>query len=165
MVGILAIAALGFLVAHLWHHTHGVVASPGTTALSAPPRTTTGARAPAASTAATTPTRATTVTHTQKTTATRAMTTTTRAVGHVSLLLTARADTWLEVRSGSSTGSVLYSGTLAAGSTKSFRARSVWARFGAAGSLSARLDRKELRLPSGTYDATFDARGFRRLGG
>jgi len=34
VLGVLAIAALGFLVAHLWHHTHGVAAAPGTTSLS-----------------------------------------------------------------------------------------------------------------------------------
>jgi RodZ C-terminal domain len=82
----------------------------------------------------------------------------------VSLLVTAKTDTWLEIRSGSSTGPVLYSGTLAAASTKTFRARTLWARFGAAGNLSTRLEGKPIRLPSGTYDATFDNHGFRPAG-
>ena len=149
-LGLVAIAALVLLVLHLRHHTHDVAGSAATTrpaaATTAPPTTTdstTGAR--------------TTTSTTTRTTATSP------AAALVSLGLTARADTWLEVRSGSATGPVLYDGTLAAGSEQHFRAPVLWARFGAAGNLSARLDGKALQLPSGTYSTTFDRHGFRRL--
>jgi hypothetical protein len=165
VLGILAIAALGFLIVHLWHHTHDVPAVSPSTPLSTPTRSPSGTR-PATSTAATTPTNSTSAARKSPPAKKHPVARTNPpAAGGVSLLLTARIDTWLEVRSGSSTGPVLYSGTLAAGSSKSFRVKAIWARFGAAGNLSARLNRKALRLPSGTYDATFGARGFRRLGG
>lgn len=45
-----------------------------------------------------------------------------------------------------------------------FRARVLWARFGAAANLSARLNGEPVRLPSGTYDATFDRHGIRQAG-
>ena len=82
----------------------------------------------------------------------------------MTLLLKAKSDTWLEIRTTSATGPVLYSGTLVAGATKHFHARSFWARFGAAGNVFARLEGRVIRLPSGTYSATFDAHGFRPTG-
>lgn len=158
VLGVLGIAALGFLVAHLWHHTHGA-AAPGTAPLPTLSQArTTGTRRPAQNATSTTTSASTTGAQTT----TPATTATTAASGTVFLLLKAKTDTWLEVRAGSSTGSVLYSGTLASGTTKIFRARSLWARFGAAGNLSARFNKQVLHLPSGTYDATFDGRGFRR---
>lgn len=163
VLGVLAIAGLGFLIAHLWRHTNGVAAPPPNSQ-SVPARTSSGTGS--TGTADTTATGAATGARTTTSVMTRSKTTTaTPAAGTVSLLLTARASTWLQVRSGSSTGSILYSGTLAAGQTKVFRGRTVWARFGAAGNLSAQLDRKAFRLPSGTYDATFDGHGFRKAGG
>ena len=39
----------------------------------------------------------------------------------VDLALTASRATWIEVRAGSATGAVLYTGTLLSGTTKSFR--------------------------------------------
>jgi uncharacterized protein DUF4115 len=165
VLGILAIAALGFLIAHLWHHTHGVPAVSPSAPLSTAARSPSGSR-PASSAAATTRPASTSAARKSPPVKKHPVAgTNAPAKGGVSLLLVARIDTWLEVRSASSTGHVLYSGTLVAGSAKSFRARSIWARFGAAGNLSARLNRKELRLPSGTYDAIFDSRGFQRLGG
>jgi hypothetical protein len=95
---------------------------------------------------------------------TRPATTSTFTPDVVSLLVRARTDTWLEIRSGSPTGSLLYSGTLSATSTRTFRARALWARFGAAGNLLVRLDGKPINLPSGTYDAAFNSHGFRRIG-
>jgi hypothetical protein len=155
-LGVLAVAVLGVLVARLWHHTRSS-AHPATSlsTLAGTPGTRPAKSATATITTATT--------HVQTTTpASTRGTTTAAAVGGVSLRLTAKTATWLEVRSGSSTGSVLYSGTLAAASTKTFRARSLWARFGAAGNVSARFNGRALRLPAGTYDATFDGRGFER---
>lgn len=169
MVGIFAIAALGFLVAHLWHHAHSAAANPSPQPRSAP--SSVASTQPATSAAATTETRSTTGARTttsanRTTTAgnTQPAATSATASGVVSLLVAARTDTWLEVRSGSSTGPLLYSGTLVAASTKTFRARALWARFGAAGNLAARLDGKSIRLPSGTYSAVFDHRGFRQVG-
>lgn len=156
ILGVLAIAALGFLVVHLWHNSHRAVQAPATTTLSTSPAT-----RPAVSTARTATTSPTT--HARATTSVvTGRTATSPAARVVSLALTARVDTWLEVRSASANGSVLYSGTLAAPSTKTFHARTLWVRFGAAGNLSALLDGKPVHLPSGTYDATFDGgRGFR----
>jgi RodZ C-terminal domain len=151
VLGLVAIAVLVLLIVHFRHHSHGVAGAAATT------------RPGAATTAAATTTDSTTSVRTRTTTTTHA-TVTTPAAALVSLGLTARADTWLEVRSGSATGPILYGGTLAAGSHEHFRAASLWARFGAAGNVSARLDGKALRLPSGTYSATFDGHGFRRLG-
>ena len=81
------------------------------------------------------------------------------------LKLGATADTWVEVRSGSAGGNVLYSGILAQGSVKRFRDKKVWVRFGAAANLTARLNGRPLQLPPGTYDALVRARGLRPLGG
>jgi Domain of unknown function (DUF4115) len=149
VLGLAAIAALGFLVAHLWHNRQAVQAASATTSVAAPQRATTEMIA--------------TTTKTEATRETR--TTPASAAGLVSLRLTARSGTWLEVRSSTATGSVLYAGTLPAGSSKAFHARALWARFGAAGNLSARLGGKPLLLPSGTYTAMFDKHGWRRLGG
>jgi hypothetical protein len=162
-LGVLAIAALGFLVAHLWHHTRPVAAPPSTTTLSAP-ATTIATTQTVTSSTNTTATRSAVGTRTTTSADTRAATTTAAIAHSVSLLVTARTSTWLEIRSGSATGSLLFSGTLPAASSKTFRAKALWARFGAAGNLSARLDGKPLRLPAGTYDAMFDGHGFRPLG-
>lgn len=169
MVGIFAIAALGFLVAHLWRNAHNAAATPSPQPRSAPSSvaTTQHATSAAATTATLSITSARTTTSANGTTTavtTHPAATSAAATGVVSLLVAARNDTWLEVRSGSSTGPLLYSGTLVAASTKTFRARGLWARFGAAGNLSARLDGKPIRLPSGTYSAIFDHHGFRRVG-
>ncbi len=150
-LGLAAIAALGFLVAHFWHNSHADTSPPAPTSVSTHPLTTSRTR-PAATTATT------------RTVVTRE-TNTAPAGGAVSLLLTAKADTWLEVRSGSANGPVLYDGTLAAGSSKRFRAALLWARFGAAGNLSARVGGKPLQLPAGTYSATVDRHGLRQVGG
>lgn len=81
----------------------------------------------------------------------------------VRLQLTAtRSDSWLEVRAGSETGKVLFSGVLQQGSAKSLVARRLWVRFGSAGNVDARLDGKPLALPTGTYAAVVTPRGLRR---
>jgi cytoskeletal protein RodZ len=155
ILGVLAIAALGFLVVHLWHSPRGAAPSPGTATLRTLTRTS-PTTSPTQSTAPATTASSTTLARTTTSAVTAP------ATGAVSLVIRARVDTWIEVRSASSTGRVLYSGTLAAASSKTFHARSLWARFGSAGNLAARLDGKPVPLPSGTYDATFDAgHGFR----
>jgi Domain of unknown function (DUF4115) len=82
----------------------------------------------------------------------------------VRLTLSATVDTWVEIRSGSADGDVLYSGILPQGSAKRFRSTQLWASFGAASNLTARLNGKPLHLPPGTYSALVGARGLRPLG-
>jgi cytoskeletal protein RodZ len=161
VLGLLAIAVLGFLVVHLWHRGQAAVAAPPTISVSAPP--TTSASAPPSSTRVATtsePSTTKTVTPTSSTN-----TTVGPAAGVVTVRFTAKSSTWLEVRSRSAAGAVLYAGTLTAGSSKVFHGSSLWTRFGAAGNVSAGLNGKAFQLPSGTYDGIFDSHGFRRLGG
>jgi cytoskeletal protein RodZ len=82
-----------------------------------------------------------------------------RTASGVGLRLSATADTWVEVRSGSAVGDVLYSGILPQGSTERFRSTQLWTSFGAASNLSAHLNGKPLHLPPGTYTALVGARG------
>jgi hypothetical protein len=81
------------------------------------------------------------------------------------LTLSAIADTWVEVRSGSAGGDVLYSGILPQGTLKHFRSTHLWASFGATANLTARLNGKRLHLPPGTYSALVGARGLKPLVG
>ena len=85
--------------------------------------------------------------------------------GSVRLSISARADAWLELRAGSGTGRVLFSGLLTAGKRTRVAAKRIWARFGAAGNLAVVLDGHPLAMPFGTYEGVFDRRGFRRSGG
>jgi hypothetical protein len=85
--------------------------------------------------------------------------------GGVSLRLNAIADTWFEIRSGSADGHLLYSGTLTQGSAKRFHSTQLWASFGSASNLRARLDGKPLHLPPGTYMALVGVRGLQPLNG
>jgi Domain of unknown function (DUF4115) len=82
----------------------------------------------------------------------------------VRLKLSAIADTWIEVRSRSAGGNVLYSGILTQGSVERFRDNRVWVRFGAAANLKARLNGRPLHLLPGTYEALVRARGLKPLG-
>ena len=61
---------------------------------------------------------------------------------------------WLEIRSGSPTGRVLFSGTLEPGKALAFRAPRLWARFGAAGNLTITQNGRPVRL-MGTYEHVF----------
>ena len=80
----------------------------------------------------------------------------------VSLQLTAaRAESWVEIRSGSAQGKVLFVGIMDDGSVQSFRAPSLYARFGQAGSLDARMNGAALRLPPGTYSTLITPRGLK----
>jgi len=83
----------------------------------------------------------------------------------VSLTLSAIADTWVEIRSGSASGDVLYSGILPQGKAKHFRGTHLWASFGAAANLTARLNGKALHLPPGTYSALIGTRGLKPIAG
>jgi hypothetical protein len=88
-----------------------------------------------------------------------------RNASGVRLTLSATIDAWVEIRSGSADGDVLYSGILPQGSAKRFRSTRLWASFGAASNLTARLNGKPLHLPPGTYSALVGARGLRPLAG
>jgi len=71
-----------------------------------------------------------------------------------------RGDAWLQVRSRSFDGRVLYEGTLILGETVRLRSRRVWIRFGAASHLELTIDGRPVRLPAfGTYDAFAGPRG------
>ena len=87
-----------------------------------------------------------------------------RIASGVRLRLSATVDTWVEIRSGSADGDVLYSGILPQGSAKRFRSTRLWASFGAASNLTARLNGKPLHLPPGTYSALVGSRGLQPLG-
>jgi hypothetical protein len=96
-------------------------------------------------------------------TTTGAPTTTVRAEAPTRVTLTvtaARGDSWIEVRSGSATGAVVYGGTLPSGSAKTFRAPELFVRFGQAGNIDATIDGKRRRLPGGTYTARFNTQGY-----
>ena len=83
----------------------------------------------------------------------------------ISLWLTAsRGSSWLEVRSGSARGRVLYAETLSAGRSAAFRGRRLWLRLGAASNLDASLGGRPLRLPGGTYSTLVTAKGLGPLG-
>jgi hypothetical protein len=81
----------------------------------------------------------------------------------ITLRLRAKADTWVEVRAGSADGDVLYSGILPQGNAKRFRSTQVWASFGAASNLTARLNGEPLQLPTGTYSALVSTSGLQPL--
>ena len=82
-----------------------------------------------------------------------------RPASGVALKLKAIADTWVEIRAGSADGDVLYSGILRQGTAKRFRGTRLWASFGAASNLAARLNGNPLQLLPGTYTALVGTRG------
>jgi hypothetical protein len=61
---------------------------------------------------------------------------------------------WIEVRSGSSKGELLYAGVLPGGSGLHFRSRRLWTRFGAAANLSVAVDGDSVSL-QGTLEKLF----------
>jgi hypothetical protein len=162
-IGVLAIAALVALIVlqttDLFEtRDRPATARPVTTAAA-----TTGAASQAPPPATTTPE---TTTAPQTTTGeTTAPPEPPRIASGVRLRLSATVDTWVEIRSGSADGDVLYSGILPQGSAKRFRSTRLWASFGAASNLTARLNGKPLHLPPGTYSALVGARGLGPLGG
>jgi len=81
----------------------------------------------------------------------------------ITLRLRANVDTWVEIRAGSADGDVLYSGILPQGNAKRFTSTQVWASFGAASNLTARLNGEPLQLPTGTYRALVSTSGLELL--
>lgn len=69
---------------------------------------------------------------------------------------THRRSSWLEVRRGSATGPVLFTGELAPGRTLHLVGTRLWSRFGAAGNLTITANGRPVRLV-GTYEHVFTA--------
>ena len=90
---------------------------------------------------------------------------TTTASPPLTLRLRALQDTWVSVQRSSSSGTVLYEGTLAAGESKTFTGTVFWVRFGAASNVSATLDGQPLTLPGGTYSAPITSAGLGKRSG
>jgi hypothetical protein len=79
----------------------------------------------------------------------------TPAVTMVDLRIAAHGNgSWVDVKRGSRSGKVLFSGVLHAGKGLHFRARLLWVRFGAAGNLTVTANRKPVTL-RGTYEKLF----------
>jgi uncharacterized protein YjeT (DUF2065 family) len=76
-----------------------------------------------------------------------------------------RGDCWLEVRAGSASGRVLYSGFLSQGDSRPFKARRLWVRLGASGNVDLRLNGRSVRsVPVGTVVLLVGRKGFRVFG-
>jgi hypothetical protein len=78
-------------------------------------------------------------------------------------LTSSRADSWIEIRSDSAQGKVLFVGIMTQGEARSFRGSKLYARFGNAGSLDARLNGMALPLQPGTYSALVTSRGLKQV--
>ena len=63
-----------------------------------------------------------------------------------------RGDCWIEVRERSSTGRVVYEGTLEQGKSFSLVVKRLWIRFGVSQSVDVALDGKPVAVPGGTVD-------------
>jgi uncharacterized protein DUF4115 len=63
-----------------------------------------------------------------------------------------RGDCWVEVRAGSSTGSILYAATLASGNTVRFHRDKVWLRLGAASNVDLTVNGRPSEIPPGTVE-------------
>ncbi len=86
-----------------------------------------------------------------------------RTPSGIRLRVKANADTWVEIRAGSADGALLYSGILPQGNARRFRSTQLWASFGAASNLTARLNGNPLDLPPGTYRALVTTSGLQLL--
>jgi hypothetical protein len=81
------------------------------------------------------------------------------------LVLTASGgNSWLEVRSASAQGPVLFSGVLPAGESVNAAAKQLWVRFGGASNVTATLNGKPLALRAGTYSALVSRSGLQFAG-
>ena len=77
----------------------------------------------------------------------------------LTLRIEALQDTWISVKQSSSSGTLLYEGTLAAGAGKTFTGTVFWVRFGAASNVLATLNGRALALPGGTYSVPITSAG------
>jgi Domain of unknown function (DUF4115) len=76
-------------------------------------------------------------------------------------LAAARGSSWLVVRRGSATGTVLYAGTVRPGHALRFRARRLWVRLGAPANLRGRLNGRRVDLPARRSIVVITPRGLR----
>jgi hypothetical protein len=67
-------------------------------------------------------------------------------------LAASRGDCWLEVRAGSSTGRLVYVGTLTKGKSLSAAVPKLWVRFGRPENVDLKVNGKAERIPTGTFD-------------
>jgi hypothetical protein len=80
------------------------------------------------------------------------------------ILSAASGDCWVQVRSRSATGKLLYEGTLQSGQTQRFvDGKSLWLQLGNPVYLRARLNGKHVTLPSRPSIVVATARGLRTL--
>lgn len=63
-----------------------------------------------------------------------------------------RGDCWVEVRAGSSTGQILYAGTLTTGNTLRFDRERLWLRLGAASHVDVVVNGRPSTVPPGTVE-------------
>jgi hypothetical protein len=63
-----------------------------------------------------------------------------------------RGDCWVEVRVGSSSGEILYAGTLASGGTIKFHREKLWLRLGAASNVDLVVNGRPSEVPPGTVE-------------
>ena len=68
---------------------------------------------------------------------------------------------WIEVRLGSATGRLIFSGVVKDGDSRRYTARRLWVRFGAAGNVGVAVNGKPVPL-MGTLETVMTARGARR---
>lgn len=68
-----------------------------------------------------------------------------------------RGDCWVEVRAGSSTGEILYAGTLASGNSLRFNREKVWLRLGAASNVDVLVNGRPSTVPPGTVELLLPA--------
>jgi hypothetical protein len=90
---------------------------------------------------------------------TTAPTTTARPPRTVFVVHATRGDSWVELRIGTATGRVLYSGILRQGETTRASGRTLWVRFGSAANLDLALNGKPIHGVTGTLDATITPSG------
>jgi hypothetical protein len=69
-----------------------------------------------------------------------------------------QTDSWVEVRQGSATGAVVYSGVLQMGDRVALKGTRLWARFGGAGDLRITANGRVVPL-QGTVDTVFTGGG------
>jgi cytoskeletal protein RodZ len=78
------------------------------------------------------------------------------------ILIAARGDCWLSVRTGSREGRVLFGGMLSQGDSLRFVRKKLWVRMGAPWNLTARLNGRALRnLPAKTGNVSITSAGLR----
>jgi hypothetical protein len=95
-------------------------------------------------------------------TTTAAVTTTGAAVPVVFVVTAARGDSWMEVRSATSTGRVLYSGILRQGTSDRETGRTLWVRFGSVGNVDLSLNGEPVHTASsGTVETLVTPEGLR----